>query len=386
MILPHFLRRTGAHVVGKCSSFACGDPVDKNSPSEPARLVEDAESGDRFLIYGSESGVRVELRYEGDALWMTQAQMAGLFGVDVRTINEHLSNIFAEGELAEEATIRKFRIVRAEGSRKVARDIHHYSLDAIISVGYRVSSKPATLFRIWATDKLVQFATKGFVIDVERLKDPAAQDRFAELREIIRDIRASEANVYAELRRILSMCQDYDPKSRACGNFFANFQNKLHHAVTHQTAAELIAVRADAAQPSMGLMSWAKADIRESDVTVAKNYLGQLEIEDLNRATTMLLDYFEDQTERRRLVLLAEAEAKLDEWLRFNDRPVLAGHGKVAKAKAEAHALEQYRLFDEQRRLARKSEADAALARALDEEVRKIASSTPKRRRKKKRD
>jgi hypothetical protein len=348
--------------------------VAQGKPSDPVRLIEDAESGDRFLIYGSDSGVRVELRYQGEALWMTQAQMADLFGVDVRTVNEHLVNIYAEGELNDEATIRNFRIVHAEGSRNVSRIIRHYTLDAVISVGYRVSSRQATLFRIWATDKLVQFATKGFVVDVERLKDPASQDRFAELREIIRDIRASEANVYAELRRILAICQDYDPKSRVCANFFASFQNKLHYAVTHQTAAELIVVRADATQPNMGRTSWPKADIRKSDVAVAKNYLGQLEIDDLNRATTMLLDYFEDQTERRRLVLLSGAEAKLDEWLRFNERPILKGHGKVSSKKAETHALEQYACFDEQRRLVRKAEADAALARALDEEVRKIAA------------
>jgi hypothetical protein len=196
-------------------------------PIEPVHLIEDPDTGSRFLIYGTDRGVKVELRYENDTLWMTQAQMADLFGVTVPTINEHLKNIYAENELAEEATIRNFRIVRAEGVRQVAREVKHHNLDAIISVGYRVSSRQGTMFRKWATDKLVSFATKGFVIDVERLKEPAAQDKLAELREIIRDIRADEANVYRELRRICAMCQDYDGESAAWREFYQQTQAKL---------------------------------------------------------------------------------------------------------------------------------------------------------------
>src|SRR5262249_44833997 len=158
--------------------------------------------------------------------WLSQAEMAELFGVTTPTINEHLRHIYEEGELEDEPTIRNFRIVRSEGARQVSREVKHYNLDAIISVGYRVGSRQGTLFRKWATDKLVQFAVKGWVVDAQRLRSPAEHDRFTELRKLIQDIRASEANVYAELRRILSMCQDYDPASKACALFFANFQNK----------------------------------------------------------------------------------------------------------------------------------------------------------------
>jgi hypothetical protein len=191
-----------------------------------------------------------------------------------------------------------------------------------------VSAQSKAPFRRWATEKLVQFATKGYVVDVERLREPDQQDRFAELRKIIQDIRASEANVYAELRRILALCQDYDPSAQACQLFFANFQNKLHYAVTSNTAAEIIRERADAHAPNMGLTNWPKADIRQEDTLVAKSYLGQAEIDALNRATNMLLDYMDDQAQRARLVTMAEAKAKLDDWLTFNDRPVLRGFGR----------------------------------------------------------
>lgn len=213
-------------------------PIDPPS-DEPVRLVEDADTGARFLIYNADRGLRVELRYEGDALWMSQSQMADLFGIDVRTVNEHVLNVYREGELDEEPTIRKFRIVRYEGSRQVSREVLHYNLDAVISVGYRVNSKQGTLFRRWATGVLVQFATKGFVVDVERLKTSGQHDRVAELREIIRDIRASEANVYAELRNICAMCQDYEPSSNQAITFYTRMQAKLFYAVTMRTPSEI---------------------------------------------------------------------------------------------------------------------------------------------------
>jgi hypothetical protein len=178
---------------------------DKN---EPVHLVEDAETGDRFLVYGTDKGLRLDIRYEGDTLWMSQAQIGQLFGVDRSVITKHIANVYAEGELDAEATSAKIAQVRQEGSRKVERQIEHYNLDAVISVGYRVSSAQATIFRRWATGVLVQFAKKGFVVDAPRLKQPENADRVAELREIIRDIRSDEANIYRELRRICAMCQD----------------------------------------------------------------------------------------------------------------------------------------------------------------------------------
>jgi hypothetical protein len=206
---------------------------------EPVHLVEDGDSGARFLIYGADSGLVVELRYEGDGLWMTQSQMSDLFGRDVSVISRHISAILEEGEL-DENHLQKMQMNPRGGPSTL------YSLDMVISVGYRVSSAQATLFRRWATDKLVQFATKGFVIDSVRLKKPDARDRVAELRDIIRDIRSDETNIYRELKSICAMCQDYDPKSDAWTEFYRNTQAKLVYAVSSLTPAELIKSRADA--------------------------------------------------------------------------------------------------------------------------------------------
>lgn len=334
---------------------------------EPVRLIEDAETGDRFLVYGTAKGVRVELRYDGDALWMTQAQIAQLFDVDRTVITKHIANVYAEGELEPEATRAKIAQVRSEGSREVARHIEHYSLDMVISVGYRVSSAQATLFRRWATAVLVRFATKGFVVDVERLKAPGEQDRVAELREIIRDIRSSEANLYAEIRNICAMCQDYDPKSDRWREFYRNTQAKLCYAVTTLTPAEILEARADAAAEDMGLKTWSGDQVRSSDVTVAKNFLHPPEIKELNRLTDLLLTIFEDQLEMGRLTTMAQASEILDRNLRQLGRMVLAGGGSVSKETADRHAKAEYQLFSEQRRAAAKQRADddyAALRRA----------------------
>ena len=345
--------------------------------NEPVRLVEDAEMGDTFLIYSTNRGVKVELRFEGETLWLSQKGMAELFGVSVPTINEHLKSIYSDGELAEDATVRNFRIVRQEGTRQVARDVQHYNLNSIISVGYRVSSKQGTLFRMWATDKLVQFATKGFVVDTERLKDEADSDRIRELREIIRDIRASEANTYAELRRICAMCQDYDGSSEAAQKFYAHMQAKLFWAVTSMTPSMLLVDRIDAEAPDLGLRTWPKDEIRQSDALVAKNVLAESEVRELNRLTTILLDIFEDQLELRRLTLMAEAERLLDDQLKGLGRPVLAGGGRVSRRDAEAHVKAQYKAFDERRRLERQRAADAMIA-----ELKKADQELPKARRK----
>jgi hypothetical protein len=218
---------------------------------EPVVLHEDEKTGDRFLVYGTGKGLRLDIRYEGEALWMTQAQMAELFGVDRSVINKHIASILDSGELAP-TTCAEIALVRDEGGRSVQRAIKHYSLDMVISVGYRVSSVQATLFRRWATEKLVQFATKGFVVDSVRLKQPENTDRVAELREIIRDIRADEANVYHELRRICAMCQDYDGSSEEWHDFYRNTQAKLMFAVTSHTPAEIIKSRSDAMIQDMG--------------------------------------------------------------------------------------------------------------------------------------
>lgn len=346
---------------------------------EPVRLIEREGAGDRFLLYTDSKGVRVELRHVGDALWMTQAQMAELFGIDVRTVNEHLQNIYREGELEEEATIRNFRIVRSEGSREVSRDILHYGLDAVISVGYRVSSTQGTLFRKWATGVLVRFATSGFVVDVERLKAPEQRDRIAELREIIRDIRASEANLYAELRQVCALCQDYDPKSAAARTFYQHTQAKLFHAVTNHTPAEIINARADAAQDNMGLHTWPRTEITKADALVAKNYLAESEIRELNRLTTIMLDIFEDQLDVGRLTTMAQAQMLLEQHLAGLGRRVLGDGGSVSSEQAKAHAADEYRAFDAQRKAQRVVETARELAalKAADKALPKARASRP---------
>ncbi len=316
-------------------------------------IIEDADTGNRFLIYATDRGTEVELLYEGDTFWASQGQMAEMFGVKQPTVSEHIKTIFREGELADtEATHRKIRLVRQEGGRVVEREIDHYDINTVISVGYRVTSKQGTLFRIWATDKLVQILTKGFYIDQRKLK--GQPDRLAELRRIIQDIRADEANLYAELRRILSMCSDYASNAQATNLFFASFQNRLLYAITGHTAAEIILKRADASQSNMGLQTWSGDLPLQPDCLIAKNYLGELEIRDLNRLVDMVLIFFEDQTERGWLVTLADAEEKLGEILAVNKRKMLPSGPRARKQTGEEHAKKQYKLFDVARREERK--------------------------------
>jgi len=325
----------------------------------PVTLIEDGATGDRFLLYAAKDGVRVDLRVEGDTFWATQSQMADAFGVTPQNVTIHLRNIFNEGELAEAAVCKESLHTGRDGKRYPTK---LYDLNALISVGYRVGGPLGTAFRIWATGKLLQYLTKGFVIDAERLKEPGNQDRVAELREIIRDIRSAEANVYAELRRICAMCRDYDPKSEASREFYTRMQAKLYWAVTTHTPAMILNDRAKADAPNMGLQTWSKQDIRQSDATTAKNYLGDSELRELNRLTTILLDIFEDQLEIGKLTLMAEAAALLDAQLRGLNRSVLAHGGSVSHAAADAHAKAEYRKFDERRRAIRADEHAKELA------------------------
>lgn len=331
---------------------------------EPVVLQEDETTGDRFLVYSTDKGLRLDIRYEGEALWMTQAQIAQLFGRDVSTISRHISNIIDEGEL-DESTLQKVQIASS------TKPVTLHSLDMVISVGYRVSSAQATLFRRWATDKLVQFATKGFVIDSVRLKQPENADRLSELREIIRDIRSDEANVYRELRRICAMCQDYDGDSEKWRDFYKTTQAKIVYAVTSHTPAELIKSRADAALPDMGLTTWPHDNIRKSDVTVSKNYFGDPEVKELNRLTTILLDIFEDQAEIGRLVMMDDAKRLLDQQLKSLGRVVLTHGGHVSKSEADRYAERQYEIYSAKRKAERQLEADRALA-ALKEQERSL--------------
>lgn len=323
--------------------------------AEPVHLQEDEATGDRFLIYGDGTGLHVEISYDGDRLWMTQAQIADLFGRDRSTITKHINNIIDEGELDEATSVQKLH--KSQG-----RPATLYSLDMVISVGYRVASKPATLFRKWATDKLVQFATKGFVIDAPRLKTPENRQRIKELKAIIRDIRSDEANVYRELREICALCQDYEGRSSDWQAFYRNTQAKIVYAVCSNTPAEVLRSRADAQQPDMGLQTWPNENIRKADVSVSKNYLGEAEIRELNRLTTILLDIFEDQADLGRLTLMSEASELLDAQLKGLGRVVLRTGGTVSMADAKAHAEREYEKFDATRKQLRHEQADQAIA------------------------
>ena len=324
-------------------------------------------------MYQTEDGrSRVECRFGQETLWLSQAMIAGLFGKDVRTVNEHLRNIYGDKELAPEATIRKFRIVRQEGRREVTRLVEHYNLDAVLAVGYRVRSPRGIQFRRWATERLREYLVKGFTMDDERLRNPpiagsGAPDYFDELLERIRDIRASERRVYLRVREIFSLAADYRASVSETELFFKAIQNKLHFAATGHTAAELIAVRANHALPNMGLTVWKGSAVRKADVTVAKNYLSAREIDELNRVVVMWLDFAEDQTRRRQQVFLRDWETKLDEFLKFNDRRVLQHAGTVSKESADAHAEAEYERFAARRRVFLEGEAERDAAAALQQ-------------------
>lgn len=348
-------------------------------------MTEFHEPVGEILLYQTPDGqTRVECRFADETLWLSQALIAELFDITVPTVNEHLKGIYADGELSYESTIRRFRIVRQEGSRQVAREIEHYSLEAILAVGYRVRSLHGTQFRIWATERLREYLFKGFVIDDERLKNPPVDgigvpDYFDELLERIRDIRASEKRVYLRVREIFALAADYDARRTEVMAFFQAIQNKLHYAATGKTAPELIAGRADHAKVNMGLTSWKGGGVLKSDVTVAKNYLDRDEIAELNGIVTMWLDFAEDQARRRRQVFLKDWEAKLDEFLRFSDREVLKTKGTIAKADADAKAQEEYDKFAERRRALIEAEGEREAAKAIEEAAKRLPAPAAKK-------
>lgn len=310
------------------------------------------EENSTFLMYQTENGdTKIQVRLEGETVWMTQKAIAELFQKGVSTINEHIKNVYAEGELTEEATIRKNRIVQIEGSREVERDVTFYNLEMIIAVGYRVRSHRGTQFRQWATERLNEFMVKGFTMDDERLKEMRniGADYFDELLERIRDIRASEKRFYQKITDIYATSIDYDPNSTIAREFFATVQNKLHFAIHGHTASELILERADATKPNMGLTSWKGDKVRKNDVAVAKNYLTQEEMSDLNRIVTMYLDYAESQAKKKKPMYMKDWAQKLDAFLEFNEHDILTNAGKISAKLAEQFAKEQYEVFHQQR-------------------------------------
>lgn len=332
------------------------------------------------ILYTTEDGgTRLECRFEEETIWLTQAQMAELFQTSVPNINIHLRQVFAEGEQDPAATIKSYLIVRDEGTRRVTRPVQHYSLPAILAVGFRVRSARGTQFRQWATARLEEFLRKGFVLDDERLRNPpgpGVPDYFDELLERIRDIRASERRMYLRVREIIALAADYVPNAEQTQAVFQTVQNKLHFAVTGRTAPELIADRADAGKPNMGLTAWKGGAVRKGDVTVAKNYLNAEEISELNRIVAMFLDFAEDQARRRKQVFLRDWQTRLDDFLRFNEREVLPNAGRVTREAADRKAAEEYERFAARRREAAEAEGEVARLRQLEN----LAKNLPERR------
>ncbi|MCB9347214.1 MAG: virulence RhuM family protein [Lewinellaceae bacterium] len=321
-----------------------------------------------IIFYESPQGaVKVEIRFEDETFWLTQKKLAELFGVEVQTINYHLKEIFKSGELEEDSTIRKIRIVQQEGKREVSREVDFYNLDAIIAVGYRVNSYQATQFRIWATNVLKEFLIKGFVLDDERLKQGKRFDKdyFDELLERIRAIRASERRFYQKITDLYAEASiDYDSKAPVTQLFYKTVQNKLHWAITGQTAAELIARRASADKPNMGLTTWKHAPggkILKSDTHIAKNYLNKNELENLERIVTMYLDYAENQAKRQIPMTMEEWASKLDAFLQFNEYDVLQNAGKVSAKVAKELADKEYEKFNKKQDRLYESDFDKAI-------------------------
>ena len=297
----------------------------------------DLPAAGQFLVYQADDGrTKIEVRLENETVWLTQAHLAELFQTTQQNISLHLQNIYDEGELLRAATHKEYLSVRQEGSRQVKRPMDFYNLDAIISVGYRVKSAVATRFRIWATQQLREYIVKGFVLDDERLKNPAQPfDYFEELTRRIQDIRTSERRFYQKVTDIYATSIDYDPTQPESIAFFQTVQNKMHWAITGQTAAEIIHSRVDSNKPNMGLTTWRGAKVRKDDVSIAKNYLDEAEIAALNNLVEQYLVFAEGQALRRVPMHMADWIAKLHGFLSLNDRDILTHAGKVSHQMAK---------------------------------------------------
>jgi hypothetical protein len=323
----------------------------------------------QFLIYQTDSGqTKIDVRFENETVWLTQALLAELFQVSIPTINEHLKNIFEDGECERDRTIRKFLIVRQEGTRSVTREIEHYNLDVILSVGYRVKSKIATRFRQWATERLREYIVKGFVLDDERLKNPDLPfDYFEELTKRIQDIRTSERRFYQKITDIYATSVDYDPMQELSIAFFKTVQNKMHWAITGKTAAEIVRERANASHPDMGMTNHRGATIRKPEVSIAKNYLDIDELAALNNLAEQYLIFAEGQAMRRIPMYMNDWIAKLDGFLSLNDREILTHAGKISHELAKRHAEQEYEKFRETQTQEMESDFDRIAKKALDQ-------------------
>lgn len=336
----------------------------KNETSKPQISI--------YQTFGDEKKIRV--RIEDENVWLTQKIIAELFDVDVRTVNEHLTNIYSEQELDESATIRNFRIVQKESVREVSRDTKHYNLDAILAVGYRVRSNRGTQFRKWATERLREYLVKGFTMDDERLKQAGGKARyFEELLQRIRDIRSSERMFYQKVTDIYASSIDYKSDAELTQKFFATVQNKMHFAVHGKTAAEIIASRANSQKPLMGLTSFKNDYITASDITIAKNYLTESEIKQLNLITSLYLDFAELQANNGRLMKMQDWIKKLDEFLTISEKNLLHSAGKISAKEAEIKVSQEYKKY--------RRERDKKYISDFDREVKRLEMAMVKKER-----
>lgn len=346
--------------------------------SSPAADI--VSSRGEIVFYTTEDGrSRVNCRFDADTLWLSQAALVELYQTSKQNIALHLKNIFAEGELDARAVVKFYLTTALDGK---TYQVSHYHLDAVLAVGYRVRSPRGTQFRRWATERLREYLVKGFVMDDERLKNPpgpGVPDYFDELLERIRDIRASERRMYTRVREIFALAADYDKNDAHTQKTYQILQNKLHYAATGKTAPEIVHARADAQKPNMGLRTWQGRDVRKSDVTIAKNYLDEPEIDELNRIVVMFLDYAEDQTRKRTPVYMAEWPKKLDAFLTFNERSLLPNAGSIGRGEADAHAEAEYDRFAARRRATLEAEGETEIMKQLEAKAKALPKRGSKR-------
>lgn len=326
-----------------------------------------------LILYTSDDGqTRLHLRVESDSIWLSQMEIAELFQTTKQNVSLHAKNIFEDGELTHEATVKESLTVQSEGARQVRRNLSHYNLDLILAIGYRVRSPRGVQFRQWASTHLKEYLLKGFVMDDERLKDPDGWDYFDELLERIRDIRASEKRFYQKVRELFALSADYKAREKETAYFFAEVQNKLLYATTGHTAAELIVKRADPDKPNMALTSWRGARVRKHDVVVAKNYLSSDEIDTLNRLVVIFLEQAELRVKQQKALTLDFWRTNVDKMLAFNDQPILDGAGVVKRENMERIAHERYEEFDKKRRKREAIEADGVDIRDIEQLEKKL--------------
>ena len=342
----------------------------------------------QMLIY-RDGALNLQVRLDGETVWLTQLQMAELFQTTKQNISLHILNILEEGEQSREATVKEYLTVQQEGTRQVRRMVEHYNLDMILAVGYRVRSLRGTQFRQWATARLTELLVKGFTLDDERIKAgrTLGRDYFDELLARIRDIRSSERLFYQKITDIYSTSIDYDPAATVTQDFFKTVQNKMHWAAHGHTAAEIVRRRADAGQPHMGLTTWKNAPagpVRKADVAIAKNYLQKEELESLNLVVSAYLDFAELQARGHRPMHMRDWIAKLDDFLRLGDREVLTHAGKISHELAEEHAHAQFAQYEEQRRQLEAAQPTSDFDQTI-EHIKQLAApkATPVRSRKK---